>query len=165
MVFSAPAPPAVLVHLPECVEGSALPAILNAKLLNTYLDTGCAPADEISVVKDGVARHPRAYATTAGKLDPARIAMWRERGYSFQIRNVARWYPPLHAMCRAIQEETGFGCYVTAFGTPCGAQGLDYHWDQNIGIVYRSADWSNNSKPPAPTTSDPPPNRPARLGS
>jgi len=63
--------------------------------------------------------------------------MWRERGYSFQIRNLDRWYPPLHAMCRAIQEETGFGCYVTAFVTPGGAQGLDYHWDQNIGVVYQ----------------------------
>ncbi len=122
----------------ELPEGSHLPAIVNAKLLNTYLDTGCAPADEINVVKDGAARHPRAYAT-AGKLDPARIAMWRERGYSFQIRNLDRWYPPLHAMCRAIQGETGFGCYVTAFVTPGGAQGLDYHWDQNIGIIYQAA--------------------------
>ena len=115
-------------------EGSAFPNIVSAKVLNMYLDTGCAPADEINVVQNGAARHPRAYAP-AGKIDPARVAMLRQRGYSFQMRNLDRWYPPLHAMCRAIQRETGYGCYVTGFVTPGGAQGLDYHWDQNMGIV------------------------------
>jgi hypothetical protein len=133
MMAAWPTKPAV--H--ELPGDSHLPAIVNARLLNTYLDTGCAPADEINVVRDGAVRHPRAYAT-AGRLDPSRIAMWRERGYSFQIRNLDRWYPPLHALCRAIQQETGFGCYVTAFVTPGGTQGLDYHWDQTSGSSIRS---------------------------
>jgi hypothetical protein len=130
MMTSWPTKPTVY----DVPPGSAFPNIVNARLLNTYLDTGCAPADEINVVKDGAARHPRAY-TTADKLDPSKVAMWRERGYSFQLRNLDRWYPPLHAMCREIQRQTGYGCYVTGFVTPGGAQGLDHHWDQNMGII------------------------------
>ena len=134
MMTTWPTKPAVY----ELPAESRLPAIVSAQLLNRYLDTGTAPADEINVVKDGVVRHPRAY-TTAGKLDPAKVATWRGRGYSFQLRNLNRWYPPLHAMCSAIQAETGYGCYVTGFVTPAGEQGLDYHWDQNMGIVYQVA--------------------------
>ncbi|MFD1373444.1 JmjC domain-containing protein [Actinoplanes sichuanensis] len=134
MMTDWPTTPAV--H--EVPPGSALPKIANANLLNTYLTTGCAPADEINVLKDGAVRHPRGY-TTAGKLDPSKVRMWLERGYSFQMRNLDRWYPPLHAMCRAIQQETGFGCYVTAFLTPGGTQGLDYHWDQAMAIIYQAA--------------------------
>ena len=118
--------------------GSRLPQIVTAPLFTRYLQTGTAPAAEINVIKDGAARHPRAF-TTGGQLDPAKVAMWRSRGYSFQLRNLNRWYPPMHAMCAAIQQETGYGCYVTGFVTPPGAQGLDYHWDQNMGIVYQLA--------------------------
>ncbi|WP_221323683.1 cupin domain-containing protein [Actinoplanes sp. L3-i22] len=130
MMTDWPAKPAVHEIPPDSVFSN----IINAKLLNTYLDTGCAPADEINVVREGAARHPRAYAP-AGTLDPSRVSTLRARGYSFQLRNLDRWYPPLHAMCRAIQRETGYGCYVTGFVTPGGAQGLDYHWDQNMGLV------------------------------
>ncbi|GAA2617170.1 JmjC domain-containing protein [Paractinoplanes durhamensis] len=122
----------------ELPTGSSLPGIVTAALLLRYLETGTAPADEINVIKDGAARHPRAF-TTGGHLDPAKVAMWRERGHSFQLRNLNRWYPPLHTMCAAIQRETGYGCYVTGFVTPPGAQGLDYHWDQNMGIIYQLA--------------------------
>ncbi|GGN47079.1 ribosomal protein L16 Arg81 hydroxylase [Actinoplanes campanulatus] len=134
MMTDWPTEPAVR----EVPHDSDLPKIINARLLNKYLDTGCAPAEEINVLKDGAVRHPRGY-TTAGKLDPAKVAMWKERGYSFQMRNLDRWYPPLHAVCRGIQRETGFGCYVTAFLTPGGTQGLDYHWDQAMAIIYQSS--------------------------
>ncbi|MFG1602807.1 JmjC domain-containing protein [Actinoplanes sp. NPDC049265] len=134
MLIEWPTKPTV-VELPA---NSHLPQIVNAQMLTRYLDTGTAPAEEINVIKDGAARHPRAF-TTGGHLDPAKVAMWRDRGYSFQLRNLNRWYPPLHAMCAAIQSETGYGCYVTGFVTPGGAQGLDYHWDQNMGIIYQMA--------------------------
>ncbi|MET8147602.1 JmjC domain-containing protein [Actinoplanes sp. NPDC049668] len=134
MMTTWPTKPTVYQVPPD----SVLPNIVNAKLLNTYIDTGCAPGDEVNVIKDGAARHPRGY-TTAGKLDPSKVTMWRGRGFSFQLRNLDRWYPPLHAMCRTIQQETGFGCYVSAFLTPGGTQGLDYHWDQNMAIVYQAS--------------------------
>ena len=134
MMTTWPTKPAVY----ELPAESCFRNIVNAQLLNRYLDTGTAPADEINVVKEGNVRHPRAY-TTAGKLDPAKVALWRGRGYSFQLRNLNRWYPPLHAVCAAIQRETGYGCYITGFVTPPGGQGLDYHWDQNMGIIYQLA--------------------------
>jgi hypothetical protein len=117
---------------------SDLPGIANAQILNTYLSTGAAPVSEIIVIKDGAALHPRAY-TTAGQLDPAKVAKWRGRRYTFQLRNINRWHPPLHAMCSAIQAETGYGCHVTAFVTPAAGQGLPHHWDQNMGFIYQAA--------------------------
>src|SRR4051812_6995040 len=107
MMTAWPTNPAVY----ELPADSRLPGMANAQLLNAYLDTGTAPADKIIVIKDGAALHPRAY-TTVGHLDPAKLAKWRVRGYSFQLRNINRWYPPLHATCSTIQAETGYGCYV-----------------------------------------------------
>jgi ribosomal protein L16 Arg81 hydroxylase len=117
---------------------SSLPGIINAQLLNAYLHTGTAPADKIIVIRNGAALHPRAY-TTAGDLDPAKVAKWRGRGYTVQLRTINRWYPPLHTMCSAVQAETGYGCYVTGFMTPAGGQGLSHHWDQSMGVIYQVA--------------------------
>jgi ribosomal protein L16 Arg81 hydroxylase len=117
---------------------SRLAETVSAQLLDTYLDTGTAPADKVIVIRDGAALHPRAY-TTAGDLDPAKMAKWRRRGYTVQLRTINRWYPPLHAVCAAVQAETGYGCYVTGFMTPAGGQGLNHHWDQSMGIIYQVA--------------------------
>ncbi|MGX6606166.1 JmjC domain-containing protein [Micromonosporaceae bacterium Da 78-11] len=122
----------------ELPTDSGLHSIVTAELLNAYLHTGTAPADNVIVIKEGAALHPRAY-TTGGHLDPMKIAKWRGRGYSLQLRTINRWYPPLHTMCSAIQSETGYGAYVTGFVTPAGAQGLNYHWDQNLGVIYQVA--------------------------
>jgi ribosomal protein L16 Arg81 hydroxylase len=118
----------------ELPAASRFREIVNADLLNAYLDTGTAPADDTIVIRNSAALHPRAY-TTAGHLDAAKVAKWRGRGYSVQLRNLNRWYPPLRAMCSAIQGETGYGCYVAGFVTPAGQQGLNHHWDQNTVIV------------------------------
>jgi hypothetical protein len=134
MMTAWPTKPAV--H--ELPAGSDLPGIVNARVLDAYLDTGTAPPDKIILIKDGAALHPRAY-TTAGHLDPVKVTKWRGRGYSIQLRTINRWYPPLHAMCSAIQQETGYGCYVTGFVTPAGGQGLNHHWDQNLGLIYQVA--------------------------
>jgi ribosomal protein L16 Arg81 hydroxylase len=134
MMTAWPTKPAVY----ELPADSRLPGIANAQAIDAYLDTGTAPADDIIVIKDSAALHPRAY-TTAGHLDPAKVVKWRGRGYSVQLRNLNQWCPPLRVMCSAIQAETGYGCYVAGFVTPAGAQGLNHHWDQNTVIVYQVA--------------------------
>ncbi|MCA2216288.1 cupin domain-containing protein [Jidongwangia harbinensis] len=132
MMTAWPTKPAVS----ELPADSRLPGIANAQLLHAYLDTGTAPADDIIVIKDSAALHPRAY-TTASRLDPAKLAKWRGRGYTVQLRNINRWCPLLHSVCAAIQTETGYGCHVTGFVTPAGGQGLNHHWDQNMGFIYQ----------------------------
>src|SRR5688572_25972476 len=113
MMTAWPTKPAIY----ELPADSRLPRIADAPLLHAYLDTGTAPADKIIVIKEGAALHPRAY-TTAGHLDPAKVAKWRGRGYTIQLRTINRWHPPLHTVCSAIQQETGYGCFVTGFLTP-----------------------------------------------
>ena len=134
MMTAWPTKPAL--HMPP--DDSRLPSTVNAELINTYLDTGAAPADQLIVIKDGAALHSRAY-TTDGYLDPGKIAKWRGRGYTIQLRNLHRWCPTVHAICAAIQNETGYGTYATGFATPAGGQGLHHHWDQNMGFVYQLA--------------------------
>jgi len=91
------------LHVPP--DDSRLPSTINAELINGYLDTGTAPADQLIVIKDGAALHSRAY-TTDGYLEPGKIAKWRGRGYTIQLRNLHRWCPAVHAICSAIQTET-----------------------------------------------------------
>ncbi|MGK5680145.1 JmjC domain-containing protein [Actinoplanes sp. URMC 104] len=134
MMTSWPTQPAI--H--DLPAGSCLPGIVNAPLLNAYLESGTAPVDNIILIKGGAALHPRAY-TTAGDLDPGKITKWRGRGYTVQLRNLNRWQPALHTVCAAIQQQTGYGCYATGFITPAGAQGLGCHWDQNMGFIYQIA--------------------------
>lgn len=134
MMAAWPIEPAL--HTPP--DDSRLPAIVSAELITTYLDTGTAPADQLIVIKDGAALHSRAY-TTDGYVDPDKITKWRGRGYTVQLRNLHRWCPEVHAICAAIQHETGYGCYATGFVTPPGGQGLHHHWDQNMGLIYQIA--------------------------
>ncbi|MFG1995279.1 JmjC domain-containing protein [Actinoplanes sp. NPDC048988] len=122
------------LHKPP--DDSRLLSLVSSGLINEYLDTGTAPAEQLIVIKDGAALHTRAY-TTGGYLDPAKIAKWRSRGYTVQLRNLNRWCPPVHGICAAIQDETGYGCYATGFVTPAGGQGLYHHWDQNLGLIYQ----------------------------
>lgn len=125
-----------VLHTPP--DDSRVPSLVNAELINTYLDTGTAPAEQLIVIKDGAALHSRAY-TTEGYADPTKIAKWRGRGYTIQLRNLHRWCPAVHAICSAIQHETGYGSYATGFVTPPGGQGLYHHWDQNMGFIYQLA--------------------------
>lgn len=134
MMTAWPTKPAL--HQPP--EDSLVRSLINANLVNSYLDTGTAPADQLIVIRDGAALHSRAY-TTDGYLDPGKVAKWRGRGYTVQLRNLHRWCPAVHAICSAIQNETGYGTYATGFVTPAGGQGLHHHWDQNMGFVYQLA--------------------------
>ncbi|MGA5303006.1 JmjC domain-containing protein [Nucisporomicrobium flavum] len=134
MMTAWPAKPAL--HTPS--DGSRLPGVVNVALINGYLDTGTAPAEQLLVIKDGAALHSRAY-TTDGYLDPGKVAKWRGRGYTIQLRNLHRWCPEVHAICAAMQHETGYGTYATGFVTPAGGQGLHHHWDQNMGFINQLA--------------------------
>ncbi|BEL04372.1 hypothetical protein Q0Z83_025630 [Actinoplanes sichuanensis] len=134
MMADWPTQPAL--HAPP--DDGRLPAVVNVKLINDYLASGTAPHDQLIVIKDGAALHSRAY-TTDGYLDPGKIAKWRGRGYTIQLRNMHRWCPSVHAICAAIQDETGYGTYATGFVTPAGGQGLHHHWDQNMGLIYQLA--------------------------
>jgi ribosomal protein L16 Arg81 hydroxylase len=134
MMIAWPSKPAL--YAPP--DDSHLPGIVTAELINSYLDTGTAPAEQLIVIKDGAALHSRAY-TTDGYLDPGKVAKWRGRGYTIQLRNLHRWCPEMHAICTTIQAETGYGTYATGFVTPAGGQGLHHHWDQNMGFVYQLA--------------------------
>ncbi|MEU1249134.1 JmjC domain-containing protein [Micromonospora arida] len=125
-------------ELHKLPDDSSVLSVVNAELINGYLDTGTAPAEQLIVIKGGAALHPRAY-TTDGYVDPGKIAKWRGRGYTAQLRNLHRWCPAVHAICSAIQNETGYGCYATGFVTPAGGQGLHHHWDQNMGLIYQMA--------------------------
>jgi hypothetical protein len=134
MMTAWPTKPAL--HKPP--DDSRVLSIVNAELIHGYLDTGAAPAEQLIVIKDGAALHTRAY-TTDGYVDPGKLAKWRGRGYTVQLRNLHRWCSAVHAICSEIQEETGYGCYATGFVTPAGGQGLYHHWDQNMGLIYQIA--------------------------
>ncbi|MDG4803688.1 cupin domain-containing protein [Micromonospora sp. WMMD980] len=134
MMTTWPTTPA-LHQLPD---DSCVLRTINADLINGYLHTGTAPAEQLIVIKGGAALHTRAY-TTNGYADPDKIAKWRGRGYTVQLRNLNRWCPAVHAICWAIQDETGYGCYASGFVTPGGGQGLYHHWDQNLGLIYQMA--------------------------
>jgi hypothetical protein len=134
MMSAWPTKPAL--HRPP--DDSRLPHAVNVELINGYLHTGTAPEEQLIVIKDGAALHSRAY-TTDGYLDPGKVAKWRGRGYTIQLRNLHRWCPAVHAICAAIQDETGYGTYATGFVTPAGGQGLHHHWDQNMGLIYQLA--------------------------
>ena len=85
MITAWPTQPAL--HKPP--DDSDVLGIVNAELINGYLDAGTAPAEQLIVIKDGAALHCRAY-TTDGYLDPGKIAKWRGRCYTVQLRNLHR---------------------------------------------------------------------------
>ena len=67
------------LHKPP--DGGRVHGTVNAELINTYLATGTAPAEQVIVIKDGAALHTRAY-TTDGYLDPSKIAKCQQAARS-----------------------------------------------------------------------------------
>lgn len=117
---------------------SALTHLISAETLYDYLDTGCIPPGDINIIKNAAPRHPASF-TTAGRLDADKVRRWREDGYTVQMRHVEQWHPPMAVMLAALQAETGCTGYASAFVTPAGEQGLQWHWDQYLGIVVQLA--------------------------
>jgi ribosomal protein L16 Arg81 hydroxylase len=123
--------------LPLPVDGK-LTQLISAQTLFDFLDTGCVPTADINVIRNDAVRHPRLF-TTADRLDAVKLRRWRDRGYTVQMRHLERWFPPMATLITSIQRQTGCTGYISAFVTPGGEQGLEYHWDQYLSIVVQLA--------------------------
>ncbi|MBQ1047804.1 hypothetical protein KBX50_04780 [Micromonospora sp. C51] len=140
MLLGAEAGRALLTAWPECPYTLTLPGdspigrAINATTILGFLDAGCAPASYVNVYHEGEGVHPARF-TTDDRVTPAAVPVLLNQGCTIQLRELNRWHPPLGAICASIQRQTGYPGYVTAFITPGGTQGLDYHWDQYLGIV------------------------------
>ncbi|PIB03516.1 cupin [Streptomyces sp. HG99] len=104
---------------------------------NELIDTGCAPPDEIAVIKAGPSN--RTAFLTNGRTDPAKLRRLRGQGYTIRFGNMQRWTPAFQRISRGIQHETGYSNYMHAFLTPGGEQGLLHHWDQQMAVIVQVA--------------------------
>lgn len=101
------------------------------------IDTGCAPPDEIAVIKAGPSN--RTAFLTGGRTDPAKLRRLWSQGYTIRFGNLQRWLPLFHRISQSIQRETGYSNYAHAFLTPGGEQGLLHHWDQQMAVIVQVA--------------------------
>ncbi|MFK3980402.1 JmjC domain-containing protein [Micromonospora sp. NPDC050397] len=108
--------------------------VINAQTIRGFLTAGCAPSTYVNMFHRGEALHPGRF-TADDRVAPASVQLLLDQGVTIQLRELNRWHPPMSAICAGIQAQTGCPAYVTAFITPGGTQGLDYHWDQYLGIV------------------------------
>lgn len=113
---------------------SPLGRTINAQTIRSLLTAGCAPSDYVNIYHKGEGLHPNRF-TLGDRVMPASAQLLLDHGCTIQLRELNRWHPAMSALCAGIQVETGCSGYVTAFVTPPGTQGLDYHWDQYLGIV------------------------------
>ncbi|MFJ8753290.1 JmjC domain-containing protein [Streptomyces sp. NPDC102441] len=104
------------------------------EFLDRYIDTACVPADDIALVMSGPSLHPDCHRTE-GRTDPSKLRKLHRDGYTVRLGNLQRVIPFLAEASRAIQEETGYSNYVSAFLTPPRNQGLLHHWDQQMGVI------------------------------
>ncbi|WP_411090772.1 JmjC domain-containing protein [Streptomyces sp. 049-1] len=118
-------------------ERTELDQAMSLDYFNELVDTGCAPPDEIAVIKAGPSN--RAAFLTNGRTDPAKLSGLRDQGYTIRFGNMQRWLPAFHRISRGIQRETGYSNYMHAFLTPGGEQGLLHHWDQQMAVIVQVA--------------------------
>lgn len=101
------------------------------------IDTGCAPPEEIAVIKAGPSN--RTAFLTNGRTDPAKVRRLWSQGHTIRFGNLQRWLPLFHRISQSIQRETGYSNYCHAFLTPGGEQGLLHHWDQQMAVIVQVA--------------------------
>ncbi|MBQ1096354.1 cupin [Streptomyces sp. b94] len=118
-------------------ERTTVDEAMSLDYFNELVDTGCAPADEIAVIKAGPSN--RAAFLTNGRTDPAKLSRLRDQGYTIRFGNMQRWLPAFHRISQGIQRETGYSNYMHAFLTPGGEQGLLHHWDQQMAVIVQVA--------------------------
>ncbi|MET9354467.1 cupin domain-containing protein [Streptomyces sp. NPDC006617] len=104
---------------------------------NELVDTGCAPPDEIAVIKAGPSN--RTAFLTNGRTDAAKLSRLRDQGHSIRFGNMQRWLPAFQRISQGLQRETGYSNYMHAFLTPGGGQGLLHHWDQQMAVIVQVA--------------------------
>ncbi|GLY08196.1 cupin domain-containing protein [Actinoplanes sp. NBRC 101535] len=113
--------------------------LIDAATLRGYLTTGCMPATRVNVINASSAVHPDAYTTRDGRLDPARLRRLRDAGCTIHMRHLEQWYPPATVLTHAIQQHLACPAYASAFTTPAGQQGLQWHWDQSLAVAVQLA--------------------------
>ncbi|MFD9600657.1 JmjC domain-containing protein [Streptomyces sp. NPDC059970] len=118
---------------------TALDDTITSDLLKDYLFTGCAPADEIAVVKAPNPSLNKGAFTTNGRSDAAKLRRLHDSGHTIRLGNLQRVLPYMAHVSKRIQEETGYSNYVHAFMTPPGNQGLRHHWDQQMAVIVQTA--------------------------
>ncbi|WP_406348479.1 cupin domain-containing protein [Streptomyces sp. NBC_00144] len=118
---------------------TALDEVITADFLKDYLFTGCAPAEEIAVVKSPNPSLNRGAFITGGRTDAAKLRRLHDSGHTIRLGNLQRVVPYMARVSRHIQEETGYSNYVHAFLTPPGNQGLRHHWDQQMAVIVQTA--------------------------
>ncbi len=118
---------------------TALDETVTSDFIRDYLFTGCAPAQEIAVVKAPNPSVNRDAFMTNGRTDPAKLWKLHQRGHTIRLGNLQRFIPYMAHVSRHIQEETGGSNYVHAFLTPPGHQGLRHHWDQQMAVIVQIA--------------------------
>jgi hypothetical protein len=101
------------------------------------VDTGCAPPDEIAVMRGGPSN--RTAFLTNGRTDPVKLRRLWGQGHTIRFGNIQRWLPLFHRISQSIQRETGYSNYAHAFLTPGGEQGLLHHWDQQMAVIVQVA--------------------------
>ncbi|MFD5654451.1 JmjC domain-containing protein [Streptomyces sp. NPDC127039] len=104
---------------------------------NKLVDTGCAPPDEIAVIKAGPSN--RTAFLTNGRTDATKLSRLRDQGHTIRFGNMQRWIPTFQHISQDIQQETGYSNYMHAFLTPGGEQGLLHHWDQQMAVIVQVA--------------------------
>ncbi len=71
-----------------------------------------------------------------GGSGPGGLRRVREgAGCTLHLRHLELWHPPAAAVVSALQHETGCTGYLSAFITPPQSQGLQWHWDQALGVI------------------------------
>ncbi|MFJ3533426.1 JmjC domain-containing protein [Streptomyces sp. NPDC090132] len=118
---------------------TALDETITADSLKDYLFTGCAPADEIAVVRAPNPSLNKAAFMTNGRTDAAKLRRLHESGHTIRLGNLQRVLPYMARVSKRVQEETGYSNYVHAFLTPPGNQGLRHHWDQQMAVIVQTA--------------------------
>ncbi|GEC09925.1 hypothetical protein SSP24_75800 [Streptomyces spinoverrucosus] len=116
---------------------TAVDEAMSLEYFNELIDAGCAPPDEIAVVKAGPSN--RTAFLTNGRTDAAKLSRLRDQGYTIRFGNMQRWLPAFHRISQGIQQETGYSNYMHAFLTPGAEQGLLHHWDQQMAVIVQVA--------------------------
>ena len=70
--------------------------------------------------------------------DPGRILALFDDGATIALQGLHRWWPPVAALCRGIQEALTHPVQANAYVTPPGSRGLDVHHDTHDVIALQT---------------------------
>jgi bifunctional lysine-specific demethylase and histidyl-hydroxylase NO66 len=70
--------------------------------------------------------------------DPGRVIALFEEGATIALQGMHRWWPPVAALCRGIEEALTHPVQANAYITPPGSRGLDVHHDTHDVIALQT---------------------------